>query len=105
MGGKVTLDFGPDQIRTLVFMATDSSHKVIMGGKLCPRVFSTVFDRILFILAGNDDIHKSLDEFEIWPDSKTDYGISCKKHILIMGKTTSLHFIHYFSSDPFHMCR
>ena len=23
------------------------------------------FDRILFILAGNDDIHKSLDEFKI----------------------------------------
>ena len=26
------------------------------------------FDQILFILAGNDDMHESLDEFEIWPD-------------------------------------
>ena len=36
-----------------------------------------VFDLILIILAGNDDIHKSLDEFQIWPDSSTDYGVSC----------------------------
>ena len=30
-GGKVALGFGPDRIRTLVSMATDSSHRVIMG--------------------------------------------------------------------------
>ena len=41
------------------------------------HVFSNAFDRILFILAGNDDMHESLDEFEIWPDSTTDYGVSC----------------------------
>ena len=28
---KDALGFGPDQIRTLVSMATDSSHRVIMG--------------------------------------------------------------------------
>ena len=76
-GGKPALGFGPDRIRTLVFMATDSSHRVIMGGKRRRHNLSAVFDRILFILAGNDDIHKSLDEFEIWPDQTTDYGISC----------------------------
>ena len=31
-------------------------------------LFSAVLDWILFILAGNDYIHKSLDEFEIRPD-------------------------------------
>ena len=31
-----------------------------------------VFDSILFIPAGDDDIHKSLDEFEIQPDLTTD---------------------------------
>ena len=41
------------------------------------HVFSNAFDRVLFILAGNDDIHESLDGFEIWPDSTTDYGVSC----------------------------
>ena len=30
-GGKAALCFGVDQIRTLVSMATDSSHRVIMG--------------------------------------------------------------------------
>ena len=29
------------------------------------------------ILAGNEDIHKSLDEFEFGQDQKTDYGVSC----------------------------
>ena len=29
------------------------------------------------MLAGNDDMHESLDEFEIWPDSTMDYGDSC----------------------------
>ena len=30
-GGKATLGFWPDQIGTRVSMATDSSHRVIMG--------------------------------------------------------------------------
>ena len=30
-GGKASVAFGPDQIRTRVSMATDSSHRVIMG--------------------------------------------------------------------------
>ena len=30
-GGKASVGFDPDQIRTLVSMATDSSHRVIMG--------------------------------------------------------------------------
>ena len=30
-GGKASLGFGPDRIGTLVSMATDSSHRVIMG--------------------------------------------------------------------------
>ena len=29
--GKAALDFGSDRIRTLVSMAADSSHRVIMG--------------------------------------------------------------------------
>ena len=38
---------------------------------------SAVYSPILFILAGNEDMHKSLDEFEFWPDLRTDYGVSC----------------------------
>ena len=32
--GKAALGFGPDRIGTLVSMATDSSHRVIMGKML-----------------------------------------------------------------------
>ena len=75
-GGKASVGFDLDQIRTLFSMATDSSHRVIMG-KRRHHVFSNAFDWILFILAGNDDMHESSDEFEIWPDSTMDYGVSC----------------------------
>ena len=34
VGGKDALGFGPDRIRTLVSMATDSSLRVIMGKTL-----------------------------------------------------------------------
>ena len=34
VGGKDALGFGPDRIRTLVSMATDCSHRVIMGEML-----------------------------------------------------------------------
>ena len=69
-GGKASVGFYPDRIRTLVSMATDSSHRVTIG-KTASR-FLNAFDLILFILAGNDDMHESLDEFKIWPDSTTD---------------------------------
>ena len=39
--------------------------------------FSVVLDGILFILTGNDDIHKSLNEFEIRLDPTTDHRVSC----------------------------
>ena len=61
------------QIRPLVSMATDS---VIIWKTVLP-LFSVVLDGILFILTGNDDIHKSLDGFEIRPDPTTDHRVSC----------------------------
>ena len=36
-----------------------------------------VFDLILFILAGNKDMHKISEEFEFRPDKTTDYRVSC----------------------------
>ena len=39
----------------------------------CPSVVaSVVFDPILFILAGNEDMHKISDMFKFWPDRTTD---------------------------------
>ena len=39
--------------------------------------FSVAIDPILFKLAGNEDMHNILDEFEFRPDLTTDYGVSC----------------------------
>ena len=76
VGGKAALGFGLGRIRTLVSMATESSHRVIMEKTVSP-LFSAVFHPILFILSGNDDMHESLDGFEFRPDWTTDCGVSC----------------------------
>ena len=49
------------------------------GKKRCLHFFSAVFPLILFILACNDDMHESWDEFEFHPDWSTDCGISCPR--------------------------
>ena len=75
-GGKASVGFDLDLIRTLVSMATVSSHRVTVGKTASsnPRMFLI---GTFLILAGNDDLHEILDEFEIWPDSTMDYGVSC----------------------------
>ena len=66
------LCFGPDRIGTLVSMATDSSHRVIMG-----KILLALFDQIFFILAGNEDNYNILDEFEFRSDLTKDCRVSC----------------------------
>ena len=39
--------------------------------------FSVAIDPILYKLAGNEEMHNILNEFEFRPDLSTDYGISC----------------------------
>ena len=75
-GVKAASGFDADQIRTLVSMVTCSSRRVILG-KRRHHVFSKVVDWILFILAGNDDIQKSLNEFEILTVPITEHRVSC----------------------------
>ena len=70
------LCFGPDRIETLVSMATDSPHRVIMG-KILLALYRLYFDRIFFILADNQDIYNISEEFEFQPDSTKDCGVSC----------------------------
>ena len=61
------------QIRLLVSMAT---HRVIMAKTVLPLSLGCFYP-ICFILAGNDDMHESIEEFEIRPDLTTDCGVSC----------------------------
>ena len=62
-GGKASVDFDLDLIRTLVSMATVSSHRVTVGKTASsnPRMFLI---GTFLILAGNKDMHESLDEFD-----------------------------------------
>ena len=41
--------------------------------KMMSSHFSAIFNWILFIFAGNEDMRKRLDEFEIRPDATTDF--------------------------------
>ena len=66
----MSLKFG--QISPLVSMATDRG----MMEKWCCHFFSAVFYPILFIHAGNDDMHESSEEFDFRPDPTTDCGVS-----------------------------
>ena len=68
----MSLKFG--QIRPLVSLVTD---RVMMGKKQCLHFFSALFHPFLFILAGIDDMHGNLEEFEIQPDPTTDCRVSC----------------------------
>ena len=52
-----------------------NSHRLIMG-KTNSSCILGCFDWILFILAGNEDIHKNLYEFEFRTDPTTDYRVS-----------------------------
>ena len=61
------------QIHPLVSMVTD---RVMMGKTVSP-LFLSCFHPFLFILAGNDDMHESSDDFEFRPDWTTDCGVSC----------------------------
>ena len=56
VGGNPAIGYGPDQIRTLVSIATESFHR---NGENSCHFFSAVFHPVLFILAGNDDMHES----------------------------------------------
>ena len=46
---------------------------------LLPLLCAFMFDQIFFILAGKEDCHKSLDEFEFRPDPTSDCELAVLK--------------------------
>ena len=60
MRARASLNFGLIGIPTAELAAPESLRK--------PPLFSAFLNWILFIFAGNDNIHESLDEVEIQPD-------------------------------------
>ena len=63
---KGALGFGADRLRTLISIANVETVSPL---------FSVVIHPILFILAGNEDVHELSDEFDIRPNPTTDFGV------------------------------
>ena len=59
----------------MVSMATD--RVITEKRSYVLPLFLGRFNSILFILAGNDDMYESSEEFEIRPDPTTDCGVIC----------------------------
>ena len=57
-------------------MSTYTSHSVVMG-KTVSSGFLKYFCQSFFILKGNDDMHKGLNEFKIRSNRAMDYSVSC----------------------------
>ena len=75
MRAGMSLNFsliGPPTVELAALECMKKSHRLIMR-KQCIHFFSAVLDLILFILAGNDNIHESLDGFEICLDLTTGF--------------------------------
>ena len=63
---------GPPTAELAALERLKNPHRLIMR-KQCLHFFSAVLDLILFILAGNNNIHKSFDGFEICLDLTTGF--------------------------------
>ena len=46
-------------------------------GKCCLHASSFIFDRIIIKVAGNQDRHKSSEEFDLGRDQITHFGVTC----------------------------
>ena len=63
---------GPPTAELAALERLKNPHRLIMR-KQCLHFFSAVLDLILFILAGNNNIHESLDGFEICLNLTTSF--------------------------------
>ena len=97
VGERLHLVFGADQIKTVVTMATESSHWHIMG-KTCPPIFSVIFNQFFVKLADNEDRHKISDELNL---SRVEFCTMEllafeRSHWLWIGKMVSPSFLSYY---------
>ena len=100
-GEKAAWGFGADQFRTLVSMATDSSHRVIMG-KNGAITFSRMFliGSFSYLQVTMTCIRALMSSKFGWIRPRTNelaaLELMKKSHRLMMGKTMSSHFFRYF---------
>ena len=97
-------DFGPNQTthlgvtcpwvtKILHFWTSKEFPRLIMG-KWCLHASLFIFDQIIIKVAGNQDRHKSTDEFDFGPNQTTHLGVTCP------WVTKILHFWTWISLRP-----
>ena len=69
-------EIGPLTTELAALSVQKISHRLIMG-KCCRHASSFIFDRIIIKVAGNQDRHKSLVEFDLGPNQTTHFGVTC----------------------------
>ena len=84
---------GPLTMQIAALSVKKNSHRLIMG-KWCLHASSFILDRIIIRVAGNQDRHKILDEFDFGPDQNTHFGVTCP------WMTKILHFRTWISLRP-----
>ena len=67
---------GPLTMELAALEHKNISHRLKMG-KWCFHSSSFIFDQIIIKVAGNQDRHKSLVEFDFWPNQTTHFGVAC----------------------------
>ena len=79
MRARASSNFGLIEPPTANIAALERLKKIPIGlwEKRCLLIFSAVLYWILIMLAGNDNIHESLDEFEIQSNLIRDHRVSC----------------------------
>ena len=76
---RTSSNFGQTGPLTTELAALESlkiCHRLIMG-KCCLHASSFIFDRIIIKVSGNQDRHKSSNEFDFGPDQTTHFGVTC----------------------------
>ena len=78
---RTSSKFGQIGRRTSESAALERLEKIIpidlKWEKSCEHSSSFISDSIILILAGNEDMHESLDGFKFWPDTTTDSRVIC----------------------------
>ena len=76
VGGRLHKVFG--QIGSKLWFPLKQKAPIdLQWGKWCLHLFSVVFGLILFILAGNEDMHKISYQCKFRPNRTTDKGVIC----------------------------
>ena len=110
-GGKASVGFDPDWIRSLVSMVTDSSHRVKMG-----KTASSLFFRMLLI-GSFSYLQVTMTCMRAWMSSKFDRIGSMTAELAALermkknpidlkwGKRCHHIFSAFFKLELFHICR